>query len=53
MAMSGLHVALALKLPPAEYLLVSPVVGVATIVALLAWTGRYAASRMRTMRPRR
>lgn len=45
-AMSGLHVVLALKLAPAEFLLVSPVVGVVTIVALLAWTGRYLAARM-------
>ena len=44
-AMSGLHIVLALKLPPAEFLLVSPVVGVVTIVALLAWTGRYLARR--------
>ncbi len=48
-AMSGLHVVLALKLPPAEFLLASPVVGVVTIVALLAWTGRYLAARMRTL----
>ena len=41
MANSGLHVVLALKMPPAEFLLVSPVVGIVTIVALLAWTGRY------------
>jgi len=46
MAMSGLHVGLALRLAPAEFLLVSPVVGVLTIVALLAWTGRYLAARM-------
>ncbi|MGH7925438.1 MAG: VC0807 family protein [Candidatus Binatus sp.] len=47
MAMSGLHVVLALELPPAEFLLVSPVVGVATILALLVWTGRYLAVRRR------
>ena len=46
MAMSGLHIVLALKLPPAEFLLVSPLVGVATIVALLACSGRYLASRL-------
>jgi hypothetical protein len=40
MAMSGLHVVLALKLPPADFRLVSPIVGVITIVALLAWPGR-------------
>jgi len=44
-AMSGLHVVLALKLPPAEFLLVSPVVGVVTTVALLVWTGRYLVAR--------
>jgi len=49
MPMSGLHVVLALKLPPAEFLLVSPIVGVVTIVALLAWTGSYAAARIRTV----
>jgi hypothetical protein len=49
MAMSGLHVVLALTLPPAEFLLVSPIVGVVTIVALLAWTGWYLAARMRTL----
>ncbi len=47
-AMSGLHVILALTVPPAEYLLVSPVVGVVTIIVLLAWSGRYVAARMRT-----
>ncbi len=47
MAMSGVHVVLALKLAPAEFLLVSPVVGVVTIVALLVWTGRYLAARRR------
>jgi hypothetical protein len=47
-AMSGLHVVLALKLPPAEFLLISPVVGLVTIVALLAWTGPYLAARTRT-----
>ncbi len=45
MAMSGLHLVLALKLAPAEFLLVSPVVGLVTIVALLVWTGRYLAAR--------
>lgn len=49
MAMSGLHVIVALKLPPAEFLLVSPVVGVLTIVALLGWTGRYVAARRRNL----
>lgn len=47
MAMSGLHVVLALKLPPADFLLVSPIVGVLTIVALLGWTGRYLMARTR------
>lgn len=47
MAMSGLHIVLALKLAPAEFLLVSQVVGVVTIVALLAWTGRYLAALLR------
>ncbi len=45
MAMSMVHVVLALKLAPAEFLLVSPVVGVVTIVVLLAWTARYLAAR--------
>ncbi len=40
-AMSAVHVLLALKLPPAEFLLVSPVLGLATIVALMLWTGTY------------
>jgi hypothetical protein len=44
-AMSGLHVVLVLKLPPADFLLVSPIVGVMTIVALLAWTGWYLTTR--------
>ncbi len=39
--MSAVHVLLALKLPPAEFLLVSPVLGLATIVALMLWTGTY------------
>jgi hypothetical protein len=47
-AMSGLHVVLALKLPPADFLLISPVVGLVTIMALLAWTGPYLAARTRT-----
>lgn len=47
MAMSGLHVLLALKLPPADFLLVSPLVGVLTIVALLGWTSRYLIARTR------
>jgi hypothetical protein len=47
MAMSGLHVVLALELPPADFLLVSPIVGVLTIIALLAWTGRYLMARTR------
>jgi hypothetical protein len=53
MAMSGLHVVLALKLPPAEFLLVSPIVGVVTILALLAWTGRHVGARMRALLGRR
>ena len=48
MAMSGLHVVLALTLPPAEFLLFSPVIGVLTILALLAWSGRYLAGRIST-----
>jgi hypothetical protein len=46
-ATSGLHVLLALKLPPADFLLVSPIIGVITIVALLAWTGRFLMARTR------
>lgn len=49
MAMSGLHVLLALTVPPAEYLLVSPIVGVVTILAVLAWSGRYVAARIGTL----
>ena len=48
MAMSGLHVLLALRLAPATFLLTSPVVGLVTIGVLLAWTGRYVATRART-----
>ena len=47
--MSGLHVILALELPPAEFLLVSPVLGVVTILVLLAWSGRFMASRRGTL----
>jgi hypothetical protein len=49
-AMSGLHVVLALKLAPANFLLVSPIVGVVTIAALLVWTGRYLSGRGQLLR---
>ena len=41
LVMSGLHIVLALNLPPADFLLLSPIVGVITIVALIGWTGRH------------
>lgn len=47
MLASGLHVALALILPPAEYLLASPILGFATIVALLVWSARHLATQVR------
>jgi hypothetical protein len=48
-AMSVVHVLMALEMAPADFLLASPVVGVATILALIAWSGRYVATRMRPM----
>ena len=41
LVMSGLHIVLALNLPPADFLLLSPIVGVITVVALIGWTGRH------------
>jgi hypothetical protein len=46
-AMSGLHVVLALNIPPAEFLLVSPILGFITVIGLLVWTARYLKARMR------
>lgn len=40
-AMSGVHVALALYLSHADYLLASPALGVVVDVVLLAWSGQY------------
>jgi len=37
-AMSGVHVVVALRIPPAGFLLVSPVLGLATAGGLLVWT---------------
>ena len=45
--MSGLHILLALKIPSAEFPLVSLILGVLTIAALLIWTGRYLEVRTR------
>ncbi|HEY6451593.1 MAG TPA: VC0807 family protein [Steroidobacteraceae bacterium] len=39
--MSAVHVALAIYLPHADFVLVSPVLGVVTDVLLLAWSARY------------
>ncbi|HEY3778756.1 MAG TPA: VC0807 family protein [Rhizomicrobium sp.] len=42
-AMSGVHVLLAVELAPADFLLASSTLGLGTILALTAWTGRYLA----------
>jgi len=47
MVMSGLHVVFALKIPPAEFLLVSPILGVLTVIGLLIWSAHYLKARMR------
>jgi hypothetical protein len=45
-AMSGVHVALALRLGHNLFVLVSPILGVVTDLLLLAWTMRYTLRRM-------
>lgn len=49
MAMSGVHAALALFLAPADFLLASPILGVATNLTLMAWTGFYLSRRARAL----
>jgi len=49
-AMSGVHAILALRLPPAQFLLASPALGVLVNLALGAWSARCLILRMRSER---
>jgi hypothetical protein len=44
--MSAVHIALAIYIPHAEFVLISPMLGVATDVLLLSWSIRYMVRRM-------
>jgi multisubunit Na+/H+ antiporter MnhG subunit len=49
--LSAIHVTLAVKLAPADYLLAAPVVGISGNIALLVWSIRFSMRRLQRYRP--